>query len=90
MAKERKKKHPAGVDETFVEEIARLDVDSLKGRIVQLQNAKEQNEEFKKSQGYMDAKAQYDEVAGPVRDTNTAIKNKTKLIIEALREKGAL
>jgi hypothetical protein len=88
--KEPKKKLPAGVDQTFVDEIERLDTDSLKGRIVQLQVAKETNDEFKKSQGYLDAKSEYDLVAGPVRDLDKAIKNKTKLIIDQLKQKGAI
>lgn len=91
MAKQQKRKLPAGVDETFVEEIQRLSVEQLKERIVQLQAAKEQDVDgFKKSQGYLDAKASWDAVNGPVRDTATAIKNKTKMILEKLKEQGAI
>lgn len=91
MAKQKKVRLPKGVDETFVEEIQRLDVAALKERVVQLQAAKETEvEDFKKSTGYLEAKSAWEMVNGPVKDTATAIKNKTKMILDALKEKGGI
>lgn len=88
--RERKVKLPAGVDETFVSEIDSMDTDSLKSKIVSLQAGLEENNEFKLSEGYRDAKDSWEMVSGPVRDTAKAIRNKTKLVIEKLKERGAL
>lgn len=90
MKKEKRVKLPAGIDETFVSEIESLSSEDLKGRIVQLQAAKEDNDAFKLTEGYVQAKDDWEMVSGPVRDTNRAIKNKTKMIIELLKQKGAL
>jgi len=98
-----KKKFPKGIDETFVLEIETLSADELKSRLVHYQSELEITVAFLKcdeevlpeeqlagAYKVQDLKAAYDEVAGPVRDTKAALNNKTKLILKALREKGAL
>lgn len=91
----KKQKNVKGVDETFLDSINNCTVEELKSRIVQLQLQNEENELFKESEAYMKAKAefdyakeQFDLVVGPVRETTTVIKNRTKAIIDRLKEKG--
>lgn len=86
-----------GIDQTFIDEITSQTVDQLKATIVRLQIQNEENEAFKESQEYIQAKSEYDlakekwnEVAGPIRDVTKVIKNKTKLVIDRLKEKGAV
>jgi len=93
--KVEKLKLPKGVDQTFVDEINGLDIDQLKARIVSLQMQNQENEEFKASMSYIaaeeefqHAKDRFDLVAGPVKDVTTAVKNKTKMVVERLKEKG--
>lgn len=90
------KKLPKGVDETFLDAISSMNTDELKSVIVQLQIANRDNEEFKESPQFQEAQAEYDHakdrynlVAGPIRDVTVAVKNKTKLVIERLKEKGS-
>jgi hypothetical protein len=97
MKKADTAKLPKGIDQTFVDDIQSLSVESLQERVYQYQIANAENEEFKESADFISAQAEFDQakeryqlVAGPVRDTTTAIKNKTKLLIERLRDKGAL
>lgn len=89
------KKLPKGVTSEFIDSIAGLSIDALKARIVEIQLQNEENELFKESDAYINAKAEFDTakeryqlVVGPVRETTTTLKNKTKLIIERLKEKG--
>ena len=93
--KEKQKKLAKGIDETFVDSIASITIDELKARIVQLQIQNDENESFKESESYLAAQAEYDYAkeqyqltVGPVKETTTIIKNKTKMIIERLKEKG--
>jgi hypothetical protein len=97
MKKEQKKKLAKGIDETFLDSINGLKIDELKARIVQLQVQNEENELFKESEAYTKAKAEFDYakeqyqlVVGPVKETTTIIKNKTKEIIQRLKEKGGV
>ncbi len=46
------------------------------------------NNEFKKSQAYKEASEAHQLVVGPVKDTARAIKNKTKLAIQRLKDMG--
>ena len=89
------KKLPKYIDSTFVDSIQALTIEELKSRIVQLQLQNEENEQFKESEKYLQAKASYDyakeaynEVVGPVKETTAILKAKTKLIIERLKERG--
>ena len=97
MRKNQNKSHklPKGVDQTFVDIIQALPTDDLKKLIVELQLKNQDNEEFKESpefqlevDKYTASKARYQLVAGPIKDLTVSIKNKTKLIIERLKEKG--
>lgn len=95
--KKAEQKLPKGVDETFVDGIQSMDTEQLKAVIVTLQVQNEENEAFKESDQYLAAKEEFDYhkerfnlIAGPVKDTSTAIKNKTKLVIDRLKEKGAV
>lgn len=89
------KKLPKGVSQEFIDSIQGLDTLDLKARIVQIQVQNEENELFKESEAYLNAQAEYDIakdryqlVVGPVRDVTKELKNKTKLLVERLREKG--
>jgi len=90
-------KLPKGVDQTFVDDIQGLSIEALQERVYQLQVSNAENEAFKESREFEAAQAEYDYakerynlVAGPVRDVTVAIKNKTKLLIERLKERGAV
>lgn len=89
------KKLPKHVSQEFVDSIQNTTIDELKARIVTLQLQNQENEAFKESEKYVQAKAEYDQakdkfdlVAGPVKEVSVGIKNKTKLVIERLKEKG--
>lgn len=89
------KKLPKGVSQEFLDSLNTLSTDQLKGMIVTLQLQNEENNEFKESPQFVAAKEEFDiakdrfdMVAGPVRDTATSLKNKTKVVIERLKEKG--
>lgn len=77
-----------GVDQTFVDNIESMSTDELKATVVRLQAAYQTNQEFKDGDDYQQAKAEWDLIAGPVRDVSVAIKNKTKLVMKLLKDKG--
>ena len=86
--KQTSKRLPAGVSEEFVDSLNNCTIDELKAKIVQLQLDNESNNQFKESQGYQDALAAYQLVVGPVKEVSRSLKNRTKMVIERLREKG--
>jgi hypothetical protein len=99
MARPRKNvqgpKLPKGVTEEFVDSINAMSTDELKAQIVILQVQNQDNEEFKASEGFTKAKGEFDyakdrfdQVAGPVKETTVSCKNRTKLVVERLKEKG--
>ena len=95
MKKEQVNKLPKGIDQTFVDAIQALSIDQLKARIVEIQLQNEENELFKESTAYLEAKSEYDyakerhnEVVGPIKETTSILKSKTKLIIDRLKDKG--
>lgn len=97
MKKDQVQKLPTGIDQTFVDGIQSMSTDELKANIVRLQVQNQENEAFKESDGYMQAeeefsfaKEKHKMVVGPVKEVTTSIKNKTKLVIERLKEKGAV
>ncbi len=88
-------KLPAGVSQQFVDNLQGMQTDELKALIVTLQVQNAENEAFKDSEQFIAAQERYDEakatyqlVAGPVKEVTTSIKNRTKLVIERLREVG--
>jgi len=95
--KEKKSQLPKGVSEQFVDSIQSMQTDELKAQVVLLQVQNAENEEFKASQAFIQAKSEFDyakqtfdQVAGPVKETTVSMKNRTKMVIERLREKGAI
>jgi len=93
----RSMKLPKGVSQEFIDSIQSLSTDELKARVVTLQIQNDENEVFKTGDEYVKAqeefsvaKERFNLVAGPVRDVTVSIKNKTRLIIERLKEKGAI
>ena len=95
MKKVETLKLPKGVDQLFLDEINSQSTDQLKATIVRLQVQNQENEAFKESEDYLHAEEDYQMardswmlVAGPVKDVTVAIKNKTKLVVERLKEKG--
>jgi len=88
-------KQPIGIDNEFLAEIASMTTDELKARVVTLQVQFQENEAFKESPDFVAAqeefdvaKEKYNLVAGPVKETAAALKNRTKAVIEVLKEKG--
>jgi hypothetical protein len=88
-------KLPKGVSEEFVDSIQSMTTDELKSQIVILQVQNQDNEEFKAGEGFTAAKAEFDyakdrfdQVAGPVKETTVSCKNRTKIVVERLKERG--
>lgn len=95
MKKEQGPKLPKGVAQEFVDIISTASTDELKALVVILQVQNHENEAFKETPEFIGvqeefdhAKERYQLVAGPVKDVTVAIKNKTKLVLERLKEKG--
>lgn len=90
-------KLPAGVSQEFVDNLQGMQTDELKALIVTLQVQNQENEAFKESEGFLKAvdefklaKDKHSLVVGPVKEVTASIKNRTKLVIERLKEKGAI
>lgn len=88
-------KLPPGVDQTFIDEVEGLSIPDLKAKIVELQIHNQENEVFKLSEDYLSAAEEYSEakerwgyVDGPVKEVTVAIKNKTKIVVDTLKDKG--
>ncbi len=88
-------KLPNGVSQQFVDNLQGMQTDELKALIVTLQVQNAENEAFKESEQFQAAQDRYDEakatyqlVAGPVKEVTVSIKNRTKLVIERLKERG--
>lgn len=95
MAKNKEVKLPKGVTQEFVDSLVSMSGDQLKALIVNLQLQNEENEAFKQSESFISekeafdyAKERFELVAGPVKDTTISIKNRTKTVIDRLKEKG--
>ncbi len=90
-------KLPKGVNQEFLDGIQSMDTATLKAVVVTLQVQNQENEEFKASDAYVQEQEVYEQarerfnlVAGPVKDTTVSLKNRTKLVIERLKEKGGI
>lgn len=90
-------KLPKGVTDEFIDTIASASSDDLKALIVTLQVQNQENEAFKLTPGFLDAqeeflhaKERFELVAGPVKDATVSVKNRTKLVVERLQDKGAV
>lgn len=95
MKKEPTVKLPKGVSQEFVDNLNSMSTDDLKACIVRLQVQNQENEAFKETPEFQGAQLEYDMskerynlVAGPVRDTTLAVKNRTKLVVERLKDRG--
>jgi hypothetical protein len=91
----RPKKEPIGLTPEFQAEIASLTTDELKAKVVLLQVQYQENEAFKETPKFQSAqeefdyaKERYNQVAGPIKETAQVLKNRTKAVIETLKEKG--
>lgn len=95
MKKVQAIKLPKGVSQEFLDGLNTMSTDQLKAEIVTLQLQNDENEEFKSTEGYLDAedefrtaKDRHGLVVGPVKDLTIGIKNRTKEVIKRLKEKG--
>lgn len=89
------KKLPKGVSQEFADSLNKMSTDELKATIVRLQVQNQENEEFKQSLEFIQAQSKFemakdsfDLVAGPVKETSVSLKNRTKMVVERLKEKG--
>lgn len=91
MRKEKKKKMPLGITEEFVSECDSASSDNLKAMVVQIQGQADEARTFlKEDERLQELKAAYDEAAAPTRETLKVLKNRTKFIVDALKQQGAL
>lgn len=89
--KEKKKKLPLGITDEFVAECNSSDSSTLKALIVNIQSQAEEARTFlKEDEKILELKSQYDEAAAPTRETIRVLKNRTKFLIDALKEQGQL
>ena len=93
--KDQVKKQPIGIDNDFLASISGLSIEDLKAFIVRLQIQAEENEAFKETLEFLKvqdefdaAKESYNLVAGPIKETAKILKNRTKAVIECLKQKG--
>lgn len=96
MKKEQIVKLPKGVTQQFLDSIQSKSIDDLKTTIVILQVQNQENETFKAGEEYGKAKEEFDIakdkfnlVDGPIKEVTVLIKNRTKAVIDRLKEKGA-
>ena len=88
-------KLPKGVSQQFLDSINAQSTVELKSSIVLLQLQNQDNEAFKLSEEFTQAQAEFDYakdrfdlIAGPVKEVTVSIKNRTKIVVERLKEKG--
>ena len=90
-----KVKLPKGVPQEFIDGIQSMSTDQLKAQIVLLQVQNQENEAFKEDkkvvaaeEEFRQAKEAHGLIVGPIKETSVSLKNKTKLVVERLKEKG--
>jgi hypothetical protein len=95
--KAAKIKLPKGVTQEFVDSIQSMTSDQLKAAIVQLQVQTQENEAFKDDPKFVaekdlldQAKARFELIAGPVKETAISLRNRTQMIVQRLQEKGSV
>lgn len=88
-------KLPAGVNQEFVDGLQAMTTDQLKAAIVRLQVQNQENEAFKESDEFIAAQVEFDMakdnyllVAGPVKEVTVSVRNRTKIVVARLKEKG--
>lgn len=94
-SKVQENKLPKHVSQEFVDGIQSMSTDQLKAQIVLLQVQNQENEGFMEEPKFQEeeqlfdiAKERHNQIVGPVKETRISIKNKTKLVVERLKEKG--
>lgn len=94
MAKQKrapKPKLPFGITEEFVDQIDTSTTEQLKGIIVQIQGDLDEASNFlKTNEEIIRLKGELDMIKGPTNETKRSLTNRTKFIVDALKEKGAL
>ena len=95
MKKSKALQLPKGVSQEFLDGLNTMSTDQLKAEIVTLQLQNDENEEFKTTEGYLEAEDEFQTakdrhglVVGPVKELTLGIKNRTKEVIKRLKEKG--
>ena len=93
--KQQAVKLPKGVSQQFLDGLNTASTVELKAIIVTLQVQNQENEEFKLSEAFIQAQGEFDyakevfdQVAGPIKEVTTSLKNRTKIVVERLKEKG--
>lgn len=73
----------------FAKEVDALTTEQLKERVYQLQKGLEESEEHKEANDELKAaRANVSELSAPYRDIKTAVRLKTKYILELLQKKA--
>lgn len=91
MAKGRKKKEPAGITPEFKDDVAKMGPDQKKAIVFNLQAETIKVREYlKEDQSVVAAKEAYDLIAGPAKSTLLMLKNRTKYIIDGMKDSGEL
>lgn len=89
--KARAPKLPAGITQEFIDTVDAASSDDKKAMIVRMQKDLDEAQTFLKSkEEIVDLREQLKLLEGPSRDTIKAIKNKTKHVIDALNQQGAI
>lgn len=87
--KTEKKKLPFGVSDEFVGELESSSIEQIKAMIVRFQEGIDEAQTFLKTdEKVLELKSAYDEAKGPSVDTVKALRNRTKLAIDALKKSG--
>ena len=91
MRKSKEKKQPLGITEEFIAEVRAASRDDLKSNIVLMQKQKRESEVFLKEEpAIIDKKDELKTMQAPAKETIKVLNNRTKHILDALREMGAL
>lgn len=84
--KSEKKKLPAGVTEEFIDEVGAASENDLRAMIVRFQAGIDEAQTFlKTNEGVLELKEAYQEAAAPSRETIRALRNRTKVVLDALK-----
>jgi len=87
--KEKAKKLPFGVSEEFVSELDAASIDQIKAMIVRFQEGIDEAQTFLKTdERVLEMKAAYDEVKAPSAEAVKALRNRTKVALDALKKSG--
>lgn len=89
--KQKEPKLPFGVTPEFVDELASATTEDLKAKIVTIQKDLAEVVNFlKTNENLEDLRNRLKEAEGPSKDTKKSLNNRTKLVLDTLKERGAL